>query len=386
MARDYEEVSPAPVEAILGDGSGLDIDEPTLAAEGLANALAAEIGASFDPTEESDEINDESGSVELEPDDVLLESTKAPTQYLKEIGKVPLLTAAQEVVLAKRIEQGDMAAKAEMIEANLRLVVSIAKHYKSSGLPLLDLVQDGNIGLIRAVEKFDWRRGYKFSTYATWWIRQAVARGVADKGRTIRMPVHVTEKLNKINKVDREIEAKQGRQATIEEIAEKLEMDALEVQQIKDWARQPVTLDQPVVADGGAGDADFLDFVQSQEPPIEEVVIEDEEKSLLTQALSQLPERTRIVLEQRFGLGGQDTKTLTDIARQLGIRREVVRNIEKQGLHQLAQNFGIAHIGENLRQTRPGTITKEFSFEQFSTNPANTKRLATGTIAHEPEI
>src|SRR5215203_1079807 len=185
-------------------------------------------------------------------------STDSLQLFLKDVGKVDLLTAAQEVELAKRIERGDHSAKQEMVEANLRLVVSIAKRYRNQGLPFLDLIQEGTIGLVRAAEKFDHRKGFKFSTYATWWIRQAVARALADKARTIRMPVHVVEKLNRIRVIERALQARNGREPSSEEIAAELVLSVEEVDQIRDAARALVSLDQPVGDDDGTGLGDFV--------------------------------------------------------------------------------------------------------------------------------
>src|SRR5579883_1818795 len=231
--------------------------------------------------------------------------------YLREIGKVPLLTAEQEVLLARRIERGDMAAKQQMIEANLRLVVSIAKSYLGRGLTFLDLIQEGSMGLIRAVEKFDYRRGYKFSTYATWWIRQAVTRAIADKGRTIRIPVHVVEKLNKVIHVERQLVQQLGREPTVPEIAAELELSVREVRDVLRMAQQPDSLEKPV---GEEDDSELGDFVEDQaaESPFD-VAAERLRCENLRRALAALPQREREVIELRFGLTGERPYTLEEV-------------------------------------------------------------------------
>ncbi len=253
--------------------------------------------------------------------------------FLKEIGRVPLLTAAQEVSLAKRIERGEHAAKQAMVTANLRLVVSIAKHYRNQGLPFLDLIQEGTIGLVRAAEKFDYRKGYKFSTYATWWIRQAVARALADKGRTIRMPVHVVEKLNRITRVERRLVAELGRDPTPAEIAREAELSADEVEQILRSAQAPVSLDKPV---GDEEDSDLGSFVADhtmlRPDELAELTLRRE---ALQRALRQLPPRERCVLELRYGLDGDRPRTLDEVGQAFGITRERVRQVEHQGLRKL---------------------------------------------------
>jgi RNA polymerase primary sigma factor len=260
-------------------------------------------------------------------------TTDALQLFLREAGRHPLLTAAQEVELAKRIERGDMGAKQHMIQANLRLVVSIAKNYRNQGLPFLDLIQEGTLGLIRAVEKFDWRRGYKFSTYATWWIRQAVARALADKARTIRMPVHIVERLQKMNRAERTLWTQLGREPTLEEIAEEASLPIHQAYEVKAAARASTSLDQPV---GDQEDATFGDFVQGDGPLPEEEVETSLRSQALTAALAVLPERERRVLVLRYGLEDSDPKTLEEIGRRLGLTRERVRQIEVEALRRLA--------------------------------------------------
>jgi RNA polymerase primary sigma factor len=253
--------------------------------------------------------------------------------FLKDIGKVDLLTAAQEVELAKRIERGDHGAKQEMVEANLRLVVSIAKRYRNQGLSFLDLIQEGTIGLVRAAEKFDHRKGFKFSTYATWWIRQAVARALADKGRTIRMPVHVVEKLNKIVRSQRKLRGELCREPTPAEIAGDADFPLKEVEQILRSAQTPVSLAQPV-GDGEA--AEFGHFIADSGPLPEDVAEDNSRSRALTESLATLSLRERRVLELRYGLDGRTPATLDDVGRVFGVTRERIRQIEKNSLRKLS--------------------------------------------------
>ena len=260
-------------------------------------------------------------------------TTDALQLFLREAGRHPLLTAAQEVELAKRIERGDPAAKQRMIQSNLRLVVSIAKNYRNQGLPFLDLIQEGTLGLIRAVEKFDWRRGYKFSTYATWWIRQAVARALADKARTIRMPVHIVERLQKMNRAERLLWTQLGREPSLEEIAEEASLPLQQAEEVLGAARASASLDQPV---GDQEDAVFGDFVAGDGPLPEDEVEVSLRSEALAQALESLPERERKVLVLRYGLDDAEPKTLEEIGRRLGLTRERVRQIELDTLRRLA--------------------------------------------------
>jgi RNA polymerase primary sigma factor len=253
--------------------------------------------------------------------------------YLREIGKVPLLTADQEVYLAKRIERGDMAAKTQMIEANLRLVVSIAKSYLGRGLSFLDLIQEGSLGLIRAVEKFDFRKGFKFSTYATWWIRQAVTRAIADKARTIRIPVHMVEKLNKVVHIERQLVQRLGREPHPEEIAAELEMTVDEVRDILRMAQLPVSLEKPIGEEEESSLGDFVPDEQAESPfDTASLSLRRED---VEHALSSLPERERQVIELRFGLGGEQPRTLEEVGREFGVTRERIRQIENNTLKKL---------------------------------------------------
>jgi RNA polymerase primary sigma factor len=253
--------------------------------------------------------------------------------YLREIGKVPLLTADQEVALAKRIERGDERAKQHMIEANLRLVVSIAKGYLGRGLSFLDLIQEGSLGLIRAVEKFDHRKGFKFSTYATWWIRQAVTRAIADKARTIRIPVHMVEKLNKVVHIERQLVQRLGREPRPEEVAEELEMSTEEVREILRMAQLPVSLEKPI---GEEEDSSLGDFVPDDlaESPFDTASLSLRREDIEL-ALGSLPERDRKVIELRFGLLGEAPCTLEEVGRAFGVTRERIRQIENNTLKRL---------------------------------------------------
>jgi len=260
-------------------------------------------------------------------------STDALQLFLKDIGRVDLLTAAQEVELAKRIERGDHTAKQAMVESNLRLVVSIAKRYRNQGLPFLDLIQEGTIGLVRAAEKFDYRKGFKFSTYATWWIRQAVARALADKGRTIRMPVHVVEKLNKILRSERKLRAELGREPSAVEIALELDLSVAEVEQIRASAQTPVSLEKPV---GDEDESEFGHFLTDHDQPLPEESAElNFRRDRLLKILETLSARERRVLELRYGLDGQTPQTLDEVGRAFNVTRERIRQIENQSLKKL---------------------------------------------------
>ena len=269
-------------------------------------------------------------------------STDTLQLFLKDIGRVPLLTAAQEVELAKRIERGDHAAKQAMVEANLRLVVSIAKRYRNQGLPFRDLIQEGTIGLGRAAEKFDHRKGFKFSTYATWWIRQAVASALADKARTIRMPVHVVEKLNKIVRTERTLRAKLGREPSSLEIGEELDLGVDEIDQIRRSAQTPISLEKPV---GDEEESEFGHFLTDETMPLpDEVAEESMRKDALRAILGMLSHRVRRVLELRYGLDGEQPRTLDEVGRTFNVTRERIRQIENQSLKKLRALAGAASL------------------------------------------
>jgi RNA polymerase primary sigma factor len=325
-------------EALVRQGQEagfLTAEEISLALDELG-LEPGEVDEFYDTLEELqiDVVNEGADAAEPDLDFAVGEvSTDSLQLFLKDIGKVPLLTAAQEVELAKRIERGDHTAKQQMVAANLRLVVSIAKNYRNQGLPFLDLIQEGTIGLVRAAEKFDYRRGYKFSTYATWWIRQAVARALADKGRTIRMPVHVVEKLNKIARTERKLLSEFGREPTSAELARELDIDIEEIDQIRRSAQAPVSLEKPV---GDEEESEFGHFIADHSMPRPDEVAETTiRQETLRRALDMLSYRERRVLEMRYGLDGEPPRTLDEVGRAFSVTRERVRQIEHQSLRKL---------------------------------------------------
>jgi RNA polymerase primary sigma factor len=253
--------------------------------------------------------------------------------YLREIGKVPLLTAEEEISIAKRIERGDPQARRQLIEANLRLVVSIAKRYVGRGMLFLDLIQEGNLGLMRAVEKYDWRRGYKFSTYATWWIRQSITRGIADQARTIRVPVHMVETINKLARIQRQLTQTLERDPTTEELAEQMETTPERIEQILKIAQEPVSLEAPV---GDEEDASLGEFIEDEEMARPHFAVTEKLRREEVEAvLSTLSFRERKVLELRYGLNGDEPKTLEDVGRYFGVTRERIRQIESKTMSKL---------------------------------------------------
>src|SRR5450631_299300 len=296
--------------------------------------------------------------LDLKPD----MTTDSLQLFLKEIGKARLLTAQEEVDLAKRIWRGDLDAKQKMVESSLRLVVSIAKNYRNQGLPFLDLIQEGTLGLVRAAEKFDHRKGFKFSTYATWWIRQAVARALADKARAIRIPVHIVEKLNKIGRAERMLVTELGRAPTAEEIADVVAgLDPDEVEAIKRSAQAPISLGKPV---GDEQESEFGQFIADEqaESPYERAV-EILTKEALRDALENLSYRERRVLELRYGLGGEHPRTLDEVGRAFNVTRERIRQIENQSLRKL-QNLAEA---QKLRDDIE--IASGFALRRLGTEP-----------------
>jgi len=265
--------------------------------------------------------------------DLATATTDSLQLFLNEAGRYPLLTAVEEVELTKKIELGDVEAKNRMINSNLRLVVSIAKKYQGHGLSLLDLIQEGVIGLIRAVEKFDWRRGYKFSTYATWWIRQAVQRGVANKSRTIRIPVHIADREQKIDRAERDLVVKLGRAPTDEEISKASKVSLKHLREVRQAARAVTSLDKPLGDDNGTSMGDLVGVAAGG---VEEEVEISLTEDTLHRALGNLPERERTVLTLRYGLGLEEPQSLEEIGRRLGVTRERVRQIEAAALERLA--------------------------------------------------
>jgi RNA polymerase primary sigma factor len=295
--------------------------------------VLAEEGVDAYKEARAEESNGAAAKKDAELDLTVEPSLDSLRLYLRSIGQVDLLTAAQEVELAKRIERGDMVAKRQMVEANLRLVVSIAKGYLGRGLSFLDLIQEGSLGLIRAVEKFDYRRGYKFSTYATWWIRQAVTRAIADKARTIRIPVHMVEKLNRVTHVERQLVQSLGREPEPYEIAAELRWPLDEVRDILRVSQLPVSLEKPV---GDEDESELGDFVADDEvaQPFEEAS-EHLQREGVRRALDALPERERQVIELRYGLSGLEPLTLEEVGRTFGVTRERIRQIETNTLKKL---------------------------------------------------
>ncbi len=284
-------------------------------------------------------LSDDCGRAEKTDDptylngDLATATTDSLQLFLNEAGRYPLLTAAEEVEIAKKIEQGDLQAKDRMVNSNLRLVVSIAKKYQGHGLSLLDLIQEGVIGLIRAAEKFDWRRGYKFSTYATWWIRQAVQRGVANKSRTIRIPVHIAERETRIGRAERELQAKLGRPGTDDEIATAAKVSLKHLREVRQAARAVTSLDKPL---GDDNDASIGDLIGGTQEGVEEEVEISLTEDTLHRALETLPPREQEVLRLRYGLANEEPQSLEAIGRTMGLTRERVRQIEGQALERLA--------------------------------------------------
>jgi RNA polymerase primary sigma factor len=285
------------------------------------------------------DLSDDCGREDVEPStpyrngELAAVTTDALQLFLNEIRRYPLLSAAEEVELAKRIEQGDLGAKERMINSNLRLVVSIAKKYQGQELSLLDLIQEGIFGLIRAAEKFDWRKGYKFSTYATFWIRQAIQRGLANKARTIRIPVHIGQRERKIVRAERELQARLGREPSDAEVAKEAELPLEQVEEVREAARAVTSLDRPV---GEEGETALGDLLESGAPaPDEEVQVSLAEETL-RRTIDSLPEQERNVIRLRYGMGGQDPKPLRETGRQLGLSAERVRQLEAKALKRLA--------------------------------------------------
>jgi RNA polymerase primary sigma factor len=284
------------------------------------------------------DLSDDCGRQQSEPlrvgnEELAGITTDALQLFLNEVRRHPLLTAQEEIELAKRVERGDMEAKERMINSNLRLVVSLAKRYQGHELPLLDLIQEGIFGLIRAVEKFDWRKGYKFSTYATFWVRQAIQRGLGNKARTIRIPVHIGQRERKIARVERELAAELGRPPSEDEVAKAAELPLEQVQEVRQAARAITSLDRPV---GEEGETSFGELIPSQEPEPEEEVEVLLRRQSVRRALERLPERERDVVKLRYGINGNDPTPLRETGRRLGISPERVRQLESRALEHLA--------------------------------------------------
>jgi RNA polymerase primary sigma factor len=270
-------------------------------------------------------------------------TTDALQLFLNEIRRYPLLSATEEIELAKRIERGDLEAKERMVNSNLRLVVSIAKKYQGQELSLLDLIQEGIFGLIRAAEKFDWRKGYKFSTYATFWIRQAIQRGLANKARTIRIPVHIGQRERKIVRTERELQAKLGREPTDPEIAAAAELPLIQVEEVREAARTVTSLDRPV---GEEGDTALRDLLEGDVPPVDQEVELSLSEELLRRTVEELPETERRVIRLRYGIDGQDPQPLRETGRRLGLSAERVRQLESKALKRLAMRRELEALRE----------------------------------------
>jgi RNA polymerase primary sigma factor len=294
------------------------------------------------------DIGDDCGRTGVEPTtfrngELAAATTDALQLFLNEIRRYPLLTAEQEVELSKRIEQGDLGAKERMINSNLRLVVSIAKKYQGQELSLLDLIQEGIFGLIRASEKFDWRKGYKFSTYATFWIRQAIQRGLANKARTIRIPVHIGQRERKIVRAERDLSAKLGREPTDDEIAAEAELPLDQVEEVREAARTVTSLDRPV---GEEGDTALGDLLEGGAPPVDQEVEVSLSEQLLRRTIEELPQTERDVIRLRFGINGEDPQPLRETGRRLGLSAERVRQIESRALKRLAMRRELEALRE----------------------------------------
>jgi RNA polymerase primary sigma factor len=303
---------------------GADTEEPKL--ELVAEPVPAEAEAEEDEEDEEDEEEDSGGGVAAA-------TTQDPLKlYVRQIGDGPLLTPAEERELARRKDAGDEAAKRRLIESNLRLVMSITRNYVNSGVPLLDLIQEGNLGLIRAVEKFDYKMGYKLSTYATWWIRQAVTRAIADQGRTIRLPVHVVDQVRRVMRARRVLTQKLNREPLPEEVAKESGFEVKRVNELLDLVEDPVSLETPV-GDGDSLYGDMIEDVNSEQPDL--VLAEMLRTAELQTALACLSDRMRHVLELRFGLTGATPKTLEEVGTELGVTRERVRQLESRALREL---------------------------------------------------
>ncbi len=322
---------------IVTQGSGPVLDAADLVSEEETEEILIDTGDDLLDEEDSTiEELEEVEEVRIEETAEVLEgvSTEDPVRmYLKEIGNVPLLTSEQEVDLAMRVEAGDVSAKRELTEANLRLVVSIAKKYVGRGMPFLDLIQEGNMGLMKAVDKFDYTKGYKFSTYATWWIRQAITRGIADTGRTIRVPVHMVETINKTLRMTRQLLQELGREPTPEEVAERLGVPACRVSEVLKISRDPVSLDTPIGEEDDSHLGDFIEDDTALSPADSATFSMLREE--LANALESLTERERQVVKLRFGLEDGRARTLEEVGKEFNVTRERIRQIEAKALRKL---------------------------------------------------
>jgi len=298
----------------------------------------------FAPEPVDDAVDQDEDDLELK-----LEAAPGPTEdtvglYLREISQVPLLTAAEEVSLAKALEHGDERARQRLIESNLRLVVSVARRYSGRGLSFLDLIQEGNLGLMKAVERYDWRLGHRFSTYATWWIRQSVTRALADQGRTIRVPAQVVDTINRMARIDRQLTQKLGRAPTVDEVAAEMELTPEKIEHLRRVAQEPVSLAAPV-GDDSTELGELIEDERQMKPGDD--MAEAQRDTRVAELVAQLPYRERTILELRYGLGGGQQHTLEEVGRRFGVTRERVRQIETRTLRRLAaagEHIGLRHL------------------------------------------
>jgi RNA polymerase primary sigma factor len=291
----------------------------------------------------TDDCGQDKDSTRIDNTDFAATTSDALGLFLRELRNYPLLSGEEEIELAKRIEKGDLAAKEKLVNSNLRLVVSLAKRYQGQELPLLDLIQEGVLGLIRAAEKFDWRKGYKFSTYATFWIRQAIQRGLGNQARTIRLPIHIGQRQRKIAQYEREFQAREGRAPTDEEITAATEVSQKEIDEVREVTRTVTSLERPV---GEEGEAELGDLLPSEGPGTEEEVEVALTEQSLRRAVDGLPERERVVLGLRYGINGEEPVPLREAGKRLGVSPESVRTIEKTALRRLAENREVAALAE----------------------------------------
>src|SRR5215218_886676 len=317
----------------LVEDAGLD--------DGQAQAVHERLEASG--VDVTDDCGQDKESTRIDNTDFAVTTSDALGLFLRELRNYPLLTGEQEIELAKRIEKGDLAAKEKLVNSNLRLVVSLAKRYQGQELPLLDLIQEGVLGLIRAAEKLDWRKGYKFSTYATFWIRQAIQRGLGNQARTIRLPIHIGQRQRKMVQFEREFQTREGRAPTDEETAAATELSQKEIDEVREVTRTVTSLERPV---GDEGEAELGDLLPAEGPGTEEEVEVALTEASLRRAVADLPERERRVLNLRYGIGGEDPVPLREAGKRLGVSPESVRTIEKAALRRLAENREVAALSE----------------------------------------
>ena len=359
-------------------------EELDLAMEEIADLYAELFDQAIEICEESPVASEALDSVEPTLDLSIQTVTSDPLcLYIQAAGTLPLLTRSEETQLAKRIEAGDRRARDRMVQSNLRLVISIAKNYYAQDMELLDLIQEGNTGLMHAVEKFDYRRGFKFSTYATWWIRQAITRSIANQDRTIRLPVHMIEKVNKLVRTERKLREQTGREPSGDELALELGIDPAEVQELRTIAQRTASLETPV---GDDEDAELGDFIEnSDSPDPAEVVVGIIAKESLAEVLKGMDERERKVVELRFGLKGEPTRTLAEVGSRFNVSRERIRQIEARALGQIKAALELKATTESTAYGRKGRKRSELSVDggHALITPQNSLPLHT---ARSPEL